>query len=283
VWERTWGAISLVHPFPTATVVLMSAVLIVVARQSVPASGWYLRAVAAVFMTQVAIGALNELVDRESDAAGQPSKPIPSGRATAATAVVLVAAGLIGTVALGATFGPSALAVLCFATSGGLAYDLWLKPTPFSIVGYLIGFLGLITWIWYIAGHLTPRFALVYPLGVVAILTAHLAQSLPDIETDRERGHRGLAAVLGVSMTLVCLRGGLTLIVMGSLALAALAHTAPALALAAVGTLAGLCCLVGLRRSPSDRRAREALFRGIAVTIALLAVAALISLNALGA
>jgi 4-hydroxybenzoate polyprenyltransferase len=272
-----------VHPFPTATVVLMSAGLLIVARGQVPQVGFSLRAVGAVLMTQVATGALNDYVDRESDATRQRDKPIPSGRAGPRTALALVAAGLTGVAVLGASFGPGPFFLLAFATAGGLAYDLWLKPTAFSIVAYLIGFLGLITWIWLVAGHLAPLFVLVYPLGTAAILTAHLAQSLPDIESDRAGGHHGLAATLGVRTTALTVRAGLVATMAGSLLLATLARSAWGLLPVIAGTTIGLYALVGSGRDVSTRSARLSLFHLAAVAIALLAIGALASLKALGA
>ena len=280
-WSRVWAVVSLVHPFPAATVVITSGVLVAVALERLPPLGFFLRAVGAVAMTQIAVGALNDYLDRHSDAAGQPWKPIPSGSASGSTAVVLVLAGLLGTVLLGASFGLRSLLLLSVAAAGGLAYDLWLKPTPASLLGYLVGFLALVTWIWFIAGRLVPLFAVVYPLGTIAILTAHLAQSLPDVASDRERGHRGLAVSLGAGRTEAVVRFGLVTMSAGASILAVISGSRVGIVASALGVAGVVYPLVaGRGTSLGPERARN-VFRGVAIAVALLAIGALASLNAL--
>ena len=66
------GTIRLIHPFPAATVVVTSGVLLAVAHRGIPEAGMFLRALGTVAASQVAVGALNDYVDRTSDAEGQP-------------------------------------------------------------------------------------------------------------------------------------------------------------------------------------------------------------------
>jgi 4-hydroxybenzoate polyprenyltransferase len=191
---------------------------------------------------------------------------------------VLVALGLVGCVLLGISFGPTSLLLLLLATAGGLAYDVWLKPTPFSIVGYLVGFLTLVTWIWFIAGRLVPLFAAVYPLGAIAVLTAHLAQALPDIDSDGARGQRGPAVIMGAAVTRRVVRLGLACMIAGALMLAVVSRDVPAIALTLAGFAAAAAALLSRDSGPESRRDE---FRRVAAAVAMLAIGALTSLQSL--
>lgn len=277
---RAWAVLRLIHPFPASTVVVTSGVLLIVAHRGIPSTGFLVRALAAVATTQVPVGALNEYVDRDRDAATQPGKPIPAHLVSAKTALVLVTCGLLALLALAGSFGAASLGLLLLGTAGGLAYDLWLKPTPFSVVAYMIGFLSLLTWIWLVAGHLTAAFVLVYPAGALALLAAHLAQSYPDVESDRELGQRGLAAGLGPAWTWRLVAGPYALLLTGGTALALLAQSwAAGAALAAAGVL-GAAAMLECGRPPHAPAKRELLFRLVAPGLGLLATGGLIGLQA---
>ncbi|GAA2392576.1 SCO3242 family prenyltransferase [Dactylosporangium salmoneum] len=75
--------------------------------------------------------AANDWADREIDAVERPSRPIPSGRVEARTALA-VAAGLTaaGVAAAGLVGGKKALAVAAPLAGAVWAYDLGLKNTP---------------------------------------------------------------------------------------------------------------------------------------------------------
>ena len=279
--KRLWGAVELVHAFPVAIVVVMSVVFLLIVHRGSPGLGFLLRAGLTVLMTQIATGALNDLLDRHHDAMYQREKPIPSGRASERTARLMIVLSLLFLIPLSLSFGPASLLVIAIATSGGVLYDLWLKPTPFSVAGYAIGFLGLFTWIWLIAGHLTYRFFLAIPLGVLILATAHLAQSFPDVEADRADGLHGLAVALGprgTYWTIIISYG----VVVSALLSAAVAVTSPwALASAVAAVVLGSAALAAGRRSwheasdpPDSRvsRARKLLFFLIAPGLGSLAI-----------
>jgi 4-hydroxybenzoate polyprenyltransferase len=273
------GAIGVTHPFPATVVVTTTLILVVIAHGGNPGLGFLARCFGVILTSQIAVGALNDYLDREIDAVTQPDKPIPAGLVGAPVALALTIISLTLLLPLAATFGAASLGLMALATASGLAYDLWLKPTPFSVVAYLVSFLTLVTWIWEVAGRFTPLFVLVYPAGAAALLAAHLANSYPDVETDRALGQAGLAALLGPVWTFRIL-----LIAYGSVAVAGLATAVVQRRPVAVGLLAaaaaiGLLAWVLCRQAPDEAQLRDRLFRLVAPGIALIAVGCLLAIN----
>src|SRR6266545_1546128 len=128
---------------------------------------------------QYAAGALNDAIDVERDVgAGRAAdKPIPSGAI-------------------------SRRAVTVLALASGLAcawsYDLWLKGTAASVLPFAIA-LPLVPLFGYgAAGRFPPVLWWAWPIGALAAVAVHLADSLPDVESDRAAGVHGLAPRLGV-------------------------------------------------------------------------------------
>jgi 4-hydroxybenzoate polyprenyltransferase len=243
-----------------------------------PAPAFLARALGIVLFSQVAVGALNDYVDRSVDARTQPDKPIPAGLVPPAYALLLTAGSIVGLIILGSTFGRVPLLLAAVGTGGGLAYDVWLKPTPFSFLGYVVAFLCLVTWIWVIVGRFGSWFFLVYPPGGLLLTTAHLANSLPDIETDRRLGQRGLAAILGPETTLNAILLFYSAGILDALALAAIARSIGA-SLFAVASFVLLSAIWLLKpRAVTHREAQKLVFRLVAPGVGLLALSSLISL-----
>jgi 4-hydroxybenzoate polyprenyltransferase len=229
--------VRILHPFPGALVVITSGAFAIVAHRGVPPPAVMLRVLFVVLQSQIAVGALNDYADRERDLRVQPDKPIPAGEASAAvTLLIAVVSALLG-VAVSATFGPASFAVVAVGIGASLAYDVCLKATPLSFVGYVIGFLSLVTWIWLVAGRLTPGFALIYIPGSLLVTAAHLAQSLPDVETDRRLKLRGLASLLGARRTFMLIIRLSVLLIACALILAVLYRSPVAAAAAAAAAL----------------------------------------------
>ncbi len=276
-----WGTIRLIHPFPATLVTFASLIFILVLHKGNPGWGQLFRATGVVAATQVAVGALNDYLDREVDAVWQPDKPLPAGIVTPAVALGLVAGGVMAFIPLAATFGAVPFAVICLAFTGGLAYDLWLKPTTFSLVGYLVGFLSLITWIRLITGSFSASFLLVYPAGAVLVIAAHLAQSFPDVESDAAAGKRGLAVHLGAAWTLGIIVLFSALVATGGLAVAIDSRQPLAIGLTAIAaTTVGVAALLS-RLAVGDIAARERLFFLVSPALALTGVGSLVALASL--
>jgi 4-hydroxybenzoate polyprenyltransferase len=157
----------------------------------------------AAFLTgQLSIGWLNDLLDRERDAAaGRRDKPLARGEVGAD--VVRLALGLSAaacvplSLALGWRAGLAQLA----AVGGGWTYDLRLKVTPLSPVPYAVSF-GLLPSVVTLALR-DPGWAPWWATtaGALLGLGIHGANALPDIEDDLQLGAAGLPARLGARVT----------------------------------------------------------------------------------
>ncbi len=278
---RVCAHIRLFHPFPSALVVGTSVVLLLIARGGWPGLSVLLRAAGTIALSQIAVGSLNDLHDRETDARFQPEKPIPSGLVSFQAARVMVGVSLAGVAVVAGSFGPLALLIALVGTGGGLAYDLWLKPTPFSIVGYSAGFLSLITFLWLVAGRLDAWFLLAYPAGVFVVLAAHLSQSFPDLESDTELGLRGLAVHLGSLGSLIVIFMVYTVVLLAGLAAATIAGSLPSLALVSASVPLSVLALLNGRAALIKRSARITMFHLMAPALALLGAGCLLAIRSL--
>lgn len=269
-------------PHPRAILIVMSATALfgLLATGGRPDPVRYMLVLVTMLSGQIAIGALNEYCDRELDALAQRHKPIPAGLVTPRAALGITVGGLIGLLAGGAALGAWSLALACVWCGAGLAYDLWLKRTVWSWLPYLVALPLLPIWVWASLDRLDPRMFLLYPLGALMVLAVHLAQSLPDAETDRAAGAHGLAARLGRDRAFLLALGA----ALASTALVALSgwllgeRRGPALIAAGVVWLVLLATLAARRRGPAtvDRQ----LFNVMGVCAVLLGVGWLLTIAA---
>lgn len=156
-----------------------------------------LRLLLAMLGGQVAIGAVNEIVDADLDAAAKPWKPIPAGDVSPRAARLVTTAGLVVMVAFGAGLGAVPFGLLVLGTACGLAYDLWFKRTTLAWLPYLLALPLLPVWVRTALVGFDPRLLLLYPLGAFAVVGVHLAQTLPDAGSDRAAGLRNPVSLLG--------------------------------------------------------------------------------------
>jgi len=196
-WRRTLRAYCcLPHAVPVVTVLAATAGFALLAADRL-LPGELARLLLAMLGGQVLIGAVNELVDAELDAATKPWKPIPAGLVSRRGAWTMAAVGAGAMVAFGLGFGAPAFALLLLGTGLGLAYDLWFKRTPLSWLPYLLALPLLPTWVWTAVARFEPGLLLLYPLGAPAVVAVHLAQTLPDVAADRAAGLRNPTSLLG--------------------------------------------------------------------------------------
>ena len=191
------------HAVPVLVVLAATAGFALLAPGGPPPVAEMIRLLLAMLGGQVAIGAVNELVDAELDAAAKPWKPIPAGDVSPRAARAVAALGLGAMVLFGAPFGPGPLALLALGTGLGLAYDLWFKRGPFAWLPYLLALPLLPLWVRAALVGFDPRLLLLYPLGGLAVVGVHLAQALPDARSDRAAGLRNPVSVLGERRALV--------------------------------------------------------------------------------
>ena len=82
-----------------------------------------------------------------------------------------------------------------------MAYDLWFKRTVWSWLPYLLALPLFPIWVFASLGKPEPRLLLLYPLGALATVGVHLAQSLPDVAIDRAAGMPTASSHLGHRLT----------------------------------------------------------------------------------
>ena len=195
-----WAGVRVVHPAPTAAVILLTAtlgaILLAQAGRSIDAR-WALT-VASVAGSQIFVGATNDLVDRTRDqAAGRLTKPLAGGDLSIGAAAWVAAGGLGLQLAASAWLGLAPLLFGLIAVLSALAYNVWLSRTPWSVVPYLVSFGVLPLWIASGVGVPIERVAVAPLLVAPFAAAAHLANVLGDFAADAALGSRNLAQVLG--------------------------------------------------------------------------------------
>jgi len=159
----------------------------------------------AMLFAQLVIGWTNDYVDRDADARFQPTKPVPSGRVNAR--LIPLAAFVAGIAALGVAATLGWLPALCVAIGmgSGVVYNFALKPTPLSWAPFVVAFCALPPYVWSGLDVWDSAFVALYPIALPLTVAAHLANSLPDIETDRASGRGSIVVRLGRPRTLFAL------------------------------------------------------------------------------
>lgn len=191
------GYLLLPHAVPIIVVMTATAAFALIAAGGWPGLGAMVRLLGAMLGGQLAVGAVNELVDVELDRVAKPHKPIPAGIVSERGARIVTACGLVVMAALSLTFGISSFLLCTLGTGTGIAYSLWFKRTIWSWVPYLVALPLLPIWVWAALSEIDPGIFAVYPVGALAVIAVQLAQSLPDVEGDRATGVRTLAVALG--------------------------------------------------------------------------------------
>ena len=223
------------HPFPSILDGLVAAGVALVAGASAT-----LAAGIALSMTlvQLGIGAINDVVDADSDRGRKPDKPIPAGlvdpRRASAAAVSVFALGILLALAIRPVLG-----LLLVGVAGiGLAYDLRLKGTAWSWLPFAAGIplLPVAGWLG-ATGGLHPVFAVIVPASIAAGAALSVGNALVDVERDRDAGATSVADRLGLRSSSRVVAG--LLVAVGTLAIGSgVAVGAPPSALVAIATLA---------------------------------------------
>lgn len=190
------------HTVPIVVVLLTTAALILIVDRDVSES----RAAAILISmlgAQLVIGVVNELVDLDLDRLARPDKPLVSGLVSVrgARLTLLAAVGLMTTA--GAFLGWIALGICLFGCGIGVAYSLWFKRTVLAPLPYLIALPLLPIWVAVVLGEFDRVWLLAYPLGCSAILGVQIAQSVPDVASDRAAGIASLTTFLGERRSMV--------------------------------------------------------------------------------
>jgi 4-hydroxybenzoate polyprenyltransferase len=204
------------HPGPTLAVTALSGLLCVGFGVE---WGTAILVVIAVFLNQASVGISNDAIDSPRDTeAKRWEKPIPAGDLSGRVAWIF--AGIAGMASLVLSFlvGPVVAVSQAVFLAAGWAYNLGLKATVWSGACYAVGFGSLPLVVSYAAP--LPQFPPVWVVAIAALLglSAHFANVLPDLGTDRTQGVVGLPHLLGPRvvpgvLVMLTLISGVTLVV----------------------------------------------------------------------
>lgn len=266
------GYLVLPHAVPIIVVMTATAAFALVAASGWPGLGQMARLLGAMFGGQIAIGAVNELVDVELDRVAKPDKPIPAGLVSEHGARIMAITGVSVMAVLSLTFGVDAFLLCALGTGAGVVYSFWFKRTIWSWIPYLVALPLLPIWVWTALREVDPGMFAIYPIGAAAVIAVQIAQSLPDVRADQESGVRTLAVALGSSRARNACWGAMILAASLAAALAPLLTTQPGRVwIAAVATYG----LVGLNAFLWSRNARAgtmACFPCVAVSAGILGI-----------
>lgn len=263
---RLARAARVIHPFPTLANVLATGLFALIAAHGRPPAGRTALLLATMFCIQCAIGATNDARDVELDRASKPWKPIVAGALGRGSAWVIAGTAAIAACLLATRFGPAGWALALAGLACGLAYDLGLKRSRFSVVTYLIALPLLPLWVWVALDRFSAGLLWEYPLGALIGVSLYLGNTAPDIAADAAAGVAGAAHRLGLRRTLLGAWGALALAIGAGLGLAPVAGYE--LRLVAAGGGVGLLCLAAAVALSLRGGGREALLRAWALLIA---------------
>ena len=194
---RTRGLAQACHQGPTLAVTTVVAALSAAAGRE--AAGVALMA-AATFAGQLSVGWCNDANDADRDLrAGRDEKPTVRGDVTAAVLWRGAALALAATVVLSyLAAGPVGGSAHVLAVASAWTYNLELKTTVLSPLPYAVSF-GLVpAFVTYGLTPPSPPAAWLVATCALLGVGAHLANAIPDVESDERVGAGGLVTAIGV-------------------------------------------------------------------------------------
>jgi 4-hydroxybenzoate polyprenyltransferase len=189
------GYLAASHALPTVAVtVLMTAFAWNIGWRGAPLA----LVSSAILVGQLSIGWSNDAFDAAADArARRVDKPTVSGVVSPKTLWILATVALLGSTVLSwiaAGFVGGSIHV--FALSMGWLYNVALSRTPWSWLPYALAFGSFPLFLSFGLDGAPGPWWTVAVFALIAV-SAHLANALPDLESDRSAGVDGLVLRLG--------------------------------------------------------------------------------------
>jgi 4-hydroxybenzoate polyprenyltransferase len=273
------GHLRVTHPFPSLLDGLVTGVAALAAGGE---PGTAIRLGLSMTVLQASVGALNDLIDAPSDAGRKPGKPIPAGLVRPASAKGIAAVAAVVGVLLAIPSGGATVALAVVLLALGYAYDLRFKGTAWSWLPFALAIPLFPTYGWLgAAGSLPQIWAVLLPTAVLAGAALALSNATVDVERDVAAGLESVATRLGrgramrINLALLAVVWALatvTLVLAGQLV--------PWGVAALVGGAAALAGWAGLRAG--DPATRERGWEAQAVGVALLAAGCLAAMVGAG-
>jgi 4-hydroxybenzoate polyprenyltransferase len=207
----TGAVVGLLHPLPSAATVLAAGGFAVLFARGDPPPDRLWLLVALMGLQQGAISLHNDWCDRVLDGLTKPWRAIPRGLVAPRLAYALSWCLAVLSLVPAWLLGPLVTALDVLALGAGFVYNAWLKRTPWSWVPFAVDFPLLPLFGAATSGVWPPLWWTVFVVGLPLILAIHLADALPDLETDAGAGVRGLAHHLGAARGRALCRAALVL------------------------------------------------------------------------
>ena len=202
------------HAFPLCAVMALTALIAFASSDGTPEALRMVLLLVAMLGSQLAIGWSNDYLDREADAVYQPWKPVARGQVGASKLPPAIAVALVVSAVAGFALGWEPFVLLLIGTSAGLSYNLWLKRTPLSGLPFLVALGVLPPFVWTALDVYQDEFLGLYLVATPLALATHLANVLPDFESDQAQGRKTLAVSLGLFTSVALLVGCLVSILL---------------------------------------------------------------------
>ncbi len=240
------GYVLLPHVVPIIAVLMATGAFALIAERGWPGAWTMACLLGAMLGGQLAVGAMNELVDAELDARSKPYKPIPAGLVSRRGALGMVGGGLVMMAGFSLAFSLPAFLLCAFGNGIGIAYSLWFKRTIWSWLPYVVAIPLIPVWVWTALDEVPLRMLGVLPMAIPAVVSLQIAQSLPDVASDRAAGVRTLAVAMGEERARRWCWGLMGMSLIAAAATAPLFTERPASLWGACTVSAGLVLLNGL-------------------------------------
>lgn len=232
--SRARAILAMLHPLPVIMTVLAAGAFAVVADTGHLRGDGSVVVLVVIGLSQIAIAVYNDIRDLDMDVEAHSERALASGTVSVAAARALVMAAGLGSVALAFQRGFLSGVLVAVGTVSGLLYSSTFKRTTWSWVPFAVAFPLLPVWVFVAVGRIPDHVWTIFVIGVPLAVAIHLADSLPDIETDVTFGAGGLGPALGLDRAA---RACWTATLLASLLAAALCPMVnrPVLALAGAG------------------------------------------------
>jgi 4-hydroxybenzoate polyprenyltransferase len=200
--------LKLPHLLPVVIVLTTTMTIALIVDRQAPL-GRFAAILFGMLGAQLVIGIVNELVDLELDRAARPDKPLVNGSVSRRGAITYLCLSALLMLAATSTLGWRSMAICLIGCATGVAYSTWCKRTVLAALPYLIALPLLPIWVAVSLDAFEPAWLAAFPLGWAAILGVQIAQSLPDVASDRAAGIRSLTTLLGERRSLQLCWGAL--------------------------------------------------------------------------
>jgi 4-hydroxybenzoate polyprenyltransferase len=204
--------VALLHPGPSAATVLAAGAFAGLFARGRPPPGRLALLLGMAAAQQGAVALHNDWCDRDLDAVAKPWRAIPRGAVPAAGVRRAAWALAGGSAGLALALGRGVLALNVASTAAAFAYSARLKRTAWSWLPFAVAFPMLPLFGAAALRAWPPRWWSLFVVGAPAVVAIHLADTLPDLETDAAGGVRGLAHRLGARGTRRASLGALGLV-----------------------------------------------------------------------